>query len=246
MLMWRDIPALAPIIETIAATIMVFVAIRAIQKYVQRKKETLAYLTLSLSFYALAVVSSATGKWLQSFVPGVDPEAMSYSDPFILLAYCLSALGNIFLFAFLDDVFLARKKIYLMLFAISNAIVIGLIIPNINTNPESYAASIYAVIFHVLNSLFVGVLLASLSFRQWRKAEERLSKMGFLFIGLFGLLLVMVFVLFAVDVLLISLNLSEGYSVFYYTAWFIEVLASVSGYLGYIMPEWFKALLGVK
>ena len=244
--MWRDIPALAPIIETIAALVMGFVAFRSTQKYFQRKREPLFYLTLSLILYALGVLSTATGKWLQAFLPGVNPETTTYSDPFILIAYCFSAAGNMFLFAFIDDIFLERKKRLLMLVTALNAITIGLMIPQISTEKNTYLNALNATIFHAVNSLIVGITLAYLSFREMKKSQEKVARIGFFLIGSFGVLLLMVFASFGVDLLLIALKISEGYSIFYYLAWLFEALTSLCGYIGYIMPNWFKKLVHVQ
>ncbi len=235
----NGIPVLALIIEPLVAVGMLILAVSGFMKYREKKRQPTLFLTLSFVFYALAIASSGIGKWLQFFV-NVPSEDIFFADGTILIAYCLTAIATVFLMIFVDLVFLEVGPWFVALVGIINGITVGMMITKLNFSSEAYDEALNIVIFHALVTLALVLLLAILSFREAQQNKERLPKMGFTFIGLYGLFVSMVFVLFAVDI-----ALGGGYSAFYYLAWVSAGLGSLFGYVGYIMPDWFKKLLKI-
>ena len=105
---------------------------------------------------------------------------------------------------------------------------------------EAYSDALNVVIYHALVTLALVLSLAILAFREASQNKEKLPKIGFTFIGLYGLFVSFVFVMFAVDI-----ALGGGYSAFYYLGWICAGLGTLFGYVGYIMPDWFRKLLKV-
>ena len=236
----NGIPVLALIVEPLVAVGMTILAINGFMKFKEKKRKPTLYLTLSFVFYALGIASSGIGKWLQFFA-SVPPEEIAYAGGTILIAYCLTAIATVFLIVFVDLVFLEVGPWFVASVSIINGITIGMMFMKLSFTGDPYEAALNVVIFHALVTLAYVLLLAILSFREARQNKEKLPKIGFTFIGLYGLFVSMVFILFAVDI-----ALGGGYTAFYYLAWVSAGLGSLCGYAGYIMPDWFKKLVNVQ
>ena len=247
MITRNGIPIAAPIVEMIVAVGMLILSIRIIQKYLQKKNRITLYLALTFVSYTIAVFSTAIGKCLQFGIQMAPNHIIYYSDMTIILGYIFTALANIFLIPFIDQIFLNIGNLIALPVTISNGIAIGLFIPALSVEKNAYAKAFPIVIFHVINTMFVMILLSYLAFIERRKnKEEKLARMGFLFIGLFGVFIMLMFISFALDLLILSLTSITGYTPFYYLSWFFALIGLFSGYLGYIMPPWFKKLLHIK
>ncbi len=239
MLEQNGIPILALIIEPLVAVGMLILAVSGFMKYIDKKRQPTLYLTLSFVFYSLGIASSGIGKWIQFFAK-VSPEEISYADGTILIAYGLTAIATVFLMVFVDLVFLEVGPWFITLVGIVNGITVGMLLTKLNFSSNAYDEALSIVIFHALVTLALVLLLAISSLREAKQNKERLPKIGFTFIGLYGLFVSMVFILFAVDI-----ALGGGYSAFYYMAWVSAGIGSLFGYVGYIMPDWFKKLIKV-
>ena len=86
------------------------------------------------------------------------------------------------------------------------------------------------------------VILAWLSLKERKKTKEKISRTGFLLISLYGTFILLLFLSFGIDLAIVSAT-GKGYSIFYYLSWFFALAGLVSGYLGYIMPDWFRRII---
>jgi len=239
MLTQNNIPVLALIIEPLIALGMTILAIRTYQKYKEREKEATLHLAIGIVFYSFSVWASSIGKYMQ-FYSNISFEEQSYSDLTISFAYCFAAMTNVFIFAFINDIFLEGKKTNFMLFfGMFNGITIGMILITTNTSPDTYDNIYPFVVYHAILSLLTNGLLIYYGFKEASAQEEKLPKTGFTLIGLFGVFAMLVFILFAIDVQW------RNYSPAYYAGWISAGLATLFGYIGYTMPNWFKRLIKV-
>jgi len=241
MLSRNNVPILAPIVETIVAIFMFLLVFSVWKRYLKRKKEATAHLAICFTSYATGMLLTAIGKWLQ-FGLDIDPEVTSYADFFILLAYTFTALSNVFLFAFTNGIFLNNKIKYLIPITILNSISIGLFIPRISIKQGSYANAFLIVLYHAFNSIIIMVILIWLSLKERKKTKEIIPRTGFLLISLYGFFILLLFLSFGIDLAIVSTT-GKGYSLFYYLSWFFALVGLVSGYLGYIMPDWFRKVI---
>ena len=241
MLSRNNVPILAPVVETIISILMFILVFRIWQRYIKRKRDATAQLAICFTSYATGMLLTAIGKWLQ-FGLNIDPEVTSYADFFILLAYTFTAFSNIFLFVFTNQIFLNNQIKYLIPITILNSISIGLFIPRISIQQGSYANAFLIVLFHAFNSIIVMVILTWLSLKERKKTKEKISRTGFLLISLYGTFILLLFLSFGIDLAIVSAT-GKGYSIFYYLSWFFALAGLVSGYLGYIMPDWFRRII---
>ncbi len=235
--MSNEIPILAVIIETIIAICMIILTVRTIQKFFQRKRKPTLYLSLSFLFLSLGVGASALGKWINFYHPSPSP-LIDYAGGWIVIAYTVTAIANVFLFAFLDEVFLNLGGISVALSGIANGITVGCLIVINRFQDEVYSETQPYVIYHAALSLITFGLLAFFAFREAAKSDQAMPKVGFVLIGFYGVFVSSVFVLFALDLIM-----PEGYSPFYYAAWISAGVGVFCGYLGYIFPDWLKKFL---
>ena len=242
MLVRGNVPILAVIIETLVFVGIIILTISAFRKYFERRKQPTLYLSFSFLAYALAVLSTGIGKWLQFII---EPVGLYFANGTILLAYVFTALANGFLFAFVNAVFLNWGSITVVIIGLLNGATAGIFVTTINFQVENYDQTLPLLIYHVVNTMLVMGFLMVSSFREVRKNTQQMPKVGFTLIGLYGVFILMVFVLFALDIFLPEVTGSDGYTPAYYAAWISAGIGVLCGYLGYIFPDWLKKFLKI-
>ncbi len=238
---WQNkIPITAVIYEILVALIMVSMTILLFLRYRARKKEAVLYMLLAYSSFSLSIILAMTGRILGYF-SSIDYLEKSYTDPTSLIAYAFMALGNCFVIYFVDAIFLNKGKNFVFPWLIINGITIGLIIPNINFVFGTFNALFGVLVYHAIVTFLVFGQLSYFSFKESALNEEKLTKIGFRYIGLYGVFMMLIFVFFAFDgILRDSFDIFwRGYTPAYYFAWICTIIASFFGYLGLFMPKWF-------
>jgi hypothetical protein len=236
MLTQNNIPISALIIEPLIALGMTILAIRTYQKYRERENDATLLLAVGFISYSLSVWATSIGKYLQ-FYSNVSFEEKAYSDLTISFAYCFTAVTSVFVFAFVNEIFLDGKKPLLLLYGIFNGVTIGMILTTTSLDAGTYDAIFPFVVYHALLSLIPNGMLIYFGFKEASAQEEKVPKAGFTLIGLFGVLSIMVFIFFAIDIQW------RTYSPAYYAGWITAGLTTLCGYVGYTMPDWFKRLI---
>lgn len=234
-------PILAVFIEPLSGLFILFIALNSFIRYKSKKNVITRQLTITLFLLAFAALISGLGKYL-AFNSKISREQISYTDFTIVLAYCLLTLSNISFTPILKELFLEKESQIPLILIIIDSIIIGLLIGNI-----SFAFGVYnKILYYLILFIFVTTLthgyFAILAFREIKSIDDRLSKIGFRLISLFSLLIILVLVLFVLD-LAFGIIFVSSYTIFYYMAWITVGIASAVGYLGYIMPNWFKSII---
>ncbi len=244
---WANhIPIAGMIIETLVVIAMAYLSARVYFKYRQRKRKSTLYLSLTFFSYAIGVIFSAVFKYVQ-FFSNAPYTTINWSNFGITIAYIFSSISNCLLFAFINEVFLNWGDTLPVSFSILNGITIGLIIPHVSTSKDAYSKIIPFVGIYVILTLIASLILIVLSFKEAKKSEEKLPKIGFKLIGAYGIALILVFVFFILDAYLgASVEIfKNGFTVFYYLGWITAIISFLFGYLGYVMPPWFRNFLNL-
>jgi len=245
---WRNkIPFGAVIFETIVALTLILLTIFLFSKYFERKKKPNLYLGLTFLSFTLASLTTAIGRWVGFFSP-VSYEILSITDLTSLISYIFIAISNCFAVFFLDSIFFQKSWDFTFIFFLLNGVVIGLLLPEIYywifvsqdfglIREQTFvlaALSILSLVSYGLVSIF--------AFKEAKHNTDSLPKIGFNLIGVYGICIPLLFVFFTGDTILISNveSFSRGYTPFYYLGWCFAVIGVILGYLGYIMPKWFK------
>ncbi len=102
-----------------------------------------------------------------------------------------------------------------------------------------------AYLFLVVFVLYVFIPAIITSKRAQAKIEDRVYRAGFRSLRYLAYFYLSTLVLFLFDQLAILL-LEWPFNPFYYAGWICAVLASVTGYIGFVLPKWFKKLISRK
>ncbi len=95
-------------------------------------------------------------------------------------------------------------------------------------------------LFLLFNTV-ICILLAFFAFRESRRAEQKVYRIGFQAIAFGFIANLLIYVFFLLDAILIMLNPdSAGYSVFISIGWIMAFITAFLFYLGYILPAWFR------
>ncbi len=150
----------------------------------------------------------------------------TFAFPFVL-----AELGNLFLYAFTLETFLEKKTkwgiMYLVIFI--PIFIITLLTFELPTN----------FMLALIIGLITYVPLIYLALRAFRLTTEKVYRYGFTLIIMTSVFLSLFFVFYFVDG-----TLTQGWSIFEPIAWTMGLLASISAYIGYVLPEWFRRLVG--
>jgi hypothetical protein len=145
----------------------------------------------------------------------------------------LAELGNLFLYLFTLEAFLESKRKWMLPYALAFTplFILTLISFNVTLN----------FILAMIIGLMTYIPLIYLSVRASRITEKKVFRYGFLMITMTSLFLALFFVF-----MFIEAALTEGWSIFILIAWTMGLLASISAYIGYVLPNWFRRLVGEK
>jgi hypothetical protein len=250
-MLWRNkIPISAVIYEFLVVVALCMITFFLWKKYVERKKKPVMYLGLTFTFFSIALLVDTLGRWLGFLLVNVDYLDKSYTDICTLLSYIFLAIANCFIIAFMDTVFFHKGTDFVLPFSLFYGVVIGMIIPKIIQWGEDPSFgllrdSTFVLYYYGIVSILSYGLLAYFGIREGVLNTDRLPKVGFHLIGTFGVCLILMFVCLAGDTILVAnvAAFSQGYSPLYYIGFTLAAISLGLGYLGYIMPDWFKNLV---
>ncbi|MHA1993949.1 MAG: hypothetical protein ACW97Z_05375 [Candidatus Hodarchaeales archaeon] len=240
-----EIPPLALIAEGTALLVYTYLTLKLSSKWRSTRKDATRNLFLSFAFYFLAVLMLFSTK-TTNFLSG---DQIDISSLGINVGYAFSLLGNIFLYYFTEDIFFDddNRVTYLKdVITLANGITLGFLMififqlqsaPFLEV-PGEYIST-HLLIWHVLVSTVGFLILFVKAFQATIKANTRVSRGGFLMISLTAIFEILVFVFFFLDRFS-----GAGYTYWYFIAWMTASVAGLSSMIGYLMPSWFRRLLG--
>ncbi|MEA2070558.1 MAG: hypothetical protein U9O98_04635 [Asgard group archaeon] len=247
------IPLAAVIIEGLVFIVTAFIVSRLYQRYFQRRK--IAALTLAGAFtsWNLGILFLFVGKLTHYIIQqqnnGVYPETSpDFSTLGINLGYGFSAISNVLIVLFVSQVFsqatLFRKtkKFIPILLGVLNGITLGLLASAISADWAHPEYTLGPTIYHLAMTFLAFFLLGYFTLRAKENATFRWEKAGFNFIFLSALFGFLLYLSFAIDILLQELGVLPSYTPFYYIAYVFGVLMCLSAYLGYVMPEFVRKI----
>ncbi len=237
MFVINGIPILAAILEPVIGITMIFNSFLIYKKYRERKSRATGYLTLAILSFGVGALISGIGKIL-GIVSGIPESELNISGFTIVIAYIFTALANIFIVAFLVQIFKDGDSKSTLVLATLNGMTIGFLLPNISFAVDVYQSVLYFLIWHILISLYGYGNLTYHGFKEANLTDQKIPKTGFKLIAWFGISANMLFVLFVIDLVVGTIR-GYGFTVFYYMAWASGAVASILAYL-FMMPTWFK------
>ncbi len=243
---WNNgIPFSAVVFDTLIFLISLAVTISILRKYFERKKKAVFYLSVNFTFISLALFVSTLFRYIAYFSPDGTYEIVSYSDFGNIAGLILVGVANIFIMLFSYEVFSEKKLDLLVPFGSAlNAIAVGLLIPYLSFVPETYRDAFYAIIVLMISTMLSYGILSYFAFKESKLGVAQLSKTGFRLIGWYGNFIMLVFFFLALDSATFAIFPElPGYTPFYYIAWTCSAFGLTSGFLGLIMPNWFRTVM---
>ncbi|MHA1713939.1 MAG: hypothetical protein ACTSW4_07930 [Candidatus Ranarchaeia archaeon] len=237
-----EVPLLALVSEGFALLVYLYLSVKVLKKWRERKRKAALNLFLSFGFYVVAITALFSTK-TSDFVSGGILDLATLG---VNLGYLFSALGNVFLFYFTENIFYEKPVPYLREFiTFANGVTAGFLFififqlqgfPFLEI-PGTYISA-HLLIWHVIVSTLGFSILTYSAFRESRYPIDSLSRTSFRMIGLSGVFEILVFVFFFADRFV-----EGGYTLWYFLAWLSASAAGFCSMTGFLRPEWFKRLV---
>jgi len=209
-------------------------------KWRERKVKAPLYLSLVFTFFTTAIVMLTIGL-AEAVITGFYMEIYRFSLPF---AYSMVVLADMALFRFVIELTdRAKKDIFLVILS-GIAIIMILFLPwNWWGVPQVdyeglISIRLYSTLALIVYSYIVYIIIARICVKSRKKSTDPVAKVGFQV--LFGAMISMIlfFLMFVLDTLMIVLFDHPGYSIFVYIAWIFAILALIFMYISFVMPKW--------
>ncbi len=242
----NNIPFTALLYENAVAIWISVLAILAYTKYRKKRNPSTKFLAYSLIMLALSILTTGIGKIIMFYAP-FTPQEMNITGFTILLGYVFSAASNIFAAKFIQIIFKDEKSNFAFFASIVNGMTMGFIIsklidPEVAFSTTAYNKILPGLVWHIAITAVTYSTLIMTSRREAKLGDTKLFRTGFILISYYGVSYLMVFVFFVAD-LIYGTARGQGYTIFYYLGWTSAAISVGLGYLGYIMPEWFRRRL---
>ena len=228
------------ILYLILSVFATYVTIKMFMKWRERQVKPPLYLTLVFAFLTLALIVLAIGM-AEAIMTGYYKEVYRFSLPF---AYSMVVLVDIFLYIFVDEVTDRGRRGFIPFIIIGAVIIVLLFLPwNWWGVPQQdYEGKLnirlYSTSAVVVYSYVIYITLALVCYRAKQKAEDKVTRVGLTLLFFAMISLILYFLMFIADTLMIVLYRHPGYSVFVYIAWIFAVTFMILTYLSLVMPNW--------
>ncbi len=243
-------PGSFPVLPTYIGVAVICAAITAMLFKKWRERHTRAPKLLFLAFisYLSCIIVLSIG-FTEVVVTGEKRELYKFSLAF---GYAGFMVSHAFYITFAWELFSIAKRSAHGYIAACLAVAVLAALPwnhygmsqsmytDFNLRPYSMAA-----IF--LLTLVIGARLAYQAFKTSKHLDDPVGKAGFAFIGWSQVLMIAFFACMALDIIIVGITPSQGYTPFNLIGWSAAALLFFFSYIGLIMPDWVKLrIAGVK
>lgn len=224
----------------VSSAIAIIVLVLLAQKFHVRKAKTLYDLRNMVAFLAIAPTIDYILFTINALNPGWRA-TFDYVELGSFMSFTMNAIANIFLLAFIRDVFFdGKKKGGLMFLAVLEAAVgPALVVIFFTGDPD---LPLIALLLHVTAALAIYIVLATNAFRLRDRiktdATKQVESHGLAYIGISGLVMFSAIILFVIHEVIILVPIREYWTVT--LGWLLGAIAGVIVYLGFTPPEKMK------
>ncbi len=221
----------------------VIITLKMYFKWKERKVKPPLLLTIVFAIFTIALIALTIGL-TEAIITGYYKEIYRFSMPF---GYSCIAIADVVLFVFASNIMNKGKKLIIPLSAIAVVIIVLLFLPwNWWGYPsEDYAGKLnirlYSTLSLILFSYLIYIYIAIICQKVKKSTEDKIMKMGLTLLFYSMISMVLFFLMFIFDTLLIVIIDHPGYSEFVYIAWICAILFYLLSYMSLIMPKWLVA-----
>lgn len=218
----------------------IIMTLKMYYKWRERKVNPPLYLSIVFLFLTAALIMLTIGL-AEAVITGYYMEVYRFSLPF---SYGMVIIADIFLFKFVIELVDKGKKGFIPITVLGIGIFIILFLPWNwwGIPPEDYAGKLnlrlYTTLSLVLYSYVVYILIARTSLKAAKVTQDATTKFGLKLLFYAMISMILFFLMFIGDTLMISLFDHPGYSVFVYIAWIFAILFLIFSYISLVMPKW--------
>lgn len=238
----------AAITEGIVLLFVIFIVIMLYIRYKERKKTAALLLAVAFNFWLIAIICLFSFRLVAYFQEiGIITNTFDFADLGINFGYGFSALSNVFIlffvaYIFSQSPFFRSTGMYLPFsFASLNGVTIGLLIGSVVRNWPNPEYELGTTIYHLILTFMAFSTLIFFAIRPLRQATFKWEKAGFAFIICSGIMGILIYLSFAVDVII-----GAGYTPFFFIAYVFGILMVIFAYLGYVMPNFVRKMFKTK
>ncbi|MBY9003714.1 MAG: hypothetical protein KGD73_07055 [Candidatus Lokiarchaeota archaeon] len=230
----------------VLSIIGILMTLKMYYKWRERKVNPPLYLSIVFLSLTVALIMLTLGL-AEAVITGFFMEIYRFSLPF---AYGMVILADILLLKFVIELIDKGKKSFIPLTIVGLVICVILFLPWNwwGTPSEDYAGHLnirlYSTLTLVLYSYFIYILIARTSLKAAKATQDATAKIGLKFLFYSMISLILFFLMFIGDTLMIALFQHPGYSEFIYIAWFFAILFFLFSYISLVMPKWVLKRIG--
>lgn len=217
----------------------VIMTIAMIKKWRERQVKAPLYLSIVFILLTTAILGLTLGLG-EVVITQEFRDIYRFSLPF---GYALIIVANVFLFMFGIEITSKGKKLLVPLILIGVVMIVIIFLP-INWwgwPSEDYAGELnirlYTTIGVVIYSYIVYIFIASFCNKARKQTDDKVAKAGLKLLMISMLMMILFFVMFILDTLLITLTDHPGYSEFVYVAWIFAICFYIVSYFSLVMPK---------
>jgi hypothetical protein len=214
--------------------------INMIRKWRERDVKAPLYLSIVFVLLTIALIGLTIGLG-EAVLTGYFKEIYQFTLP---LGYVLILIADIFLFLFAKEITGKGGKFLAPLIVIGIILIVIIYLPwNWWGVPaieyvDELNIRLYTTLGSVLYSYLIYIFIALFCNKARKQTEDKVAKAGLTLLLISMLCMILFFVMFIVDTLLITLTDHPGYSEFIYVAWIFAVVFYIVIYLSLVMPKW--------
>lgn len=235
----------ATIFELIVTVSIFVTGVIVLARYVQKKSRNVLFLALFCLFAGTGTFCSFIARVLVNYMGFVGTEnyivAMFVRDHFALMCLTLATAAYHYFSKIIFGEEVGKQKT-----SVIDILGVGIVVflfwaP---LDPESPVHTIgYLLLFVYVLYVFIPAIVTSK--RAQSKIEDPVYRAGFRSLRYLAYFYLSTLILFMFDQLAILL-FAWPFSPFYYAGWICAILASLTGYIGFLLPKWFKNLIARK
>ena len=218
----------------------IVLTIKMYNKWRERKVNPPLYLSIVFFFLTVALIVLTIGL-AEAVITGYFMEVYRLSLP---LAYGMVIIADILLLKFVIELLGKGEKGFIPLTILGIVIFVILFLPwNWWGTPSADYVGLlnirlYTTLALVLYSYFVYIIIGRTCLKSAKATQDATAKLGLKFLFYAMISMMLFFLMFIGDTLMIALFAHSGYSPFVYVAWIFAILFYVFCYISLVMPKW--------